>query len=59
MSVSYTHLDVYKRQDLIQAGYKPGPELGEVLKEMLEHVLEEPSDNTKEKLMEFINKEKY
>ena len=40
-------------------GYKPGPELGEVLKEMLEHVLEEPSDNTKEKLMEFINKEKY
>ena len=46
-------------RDLIQAGYKPGPELGEVLKEMLEHVLEEPSDNTKEKLMEFINKEKY
>ena len=44
---------------MIQAGYKPGPELGEVLKEMLEHVLEEPSDNTKEKLMEFINKEKY
>ena len=43
---------------LIQAGYKPGPELGEVLKEMLEHVLEEPSDNTKEKLMEFI-KEKH
>ena len=41
-------------RDLIQAGYKPGPELGEVLKEMLEHVLEEPSDNTKEKLMEFI-----
>ena len=29
------------------AGYKPGAELGEVLKEMLEHVLEEPSDNTK------------
>ena len=46
-------------RDLIQAGYNPGPELGEVLKEMLEHVLEEPSDNTKEKLMEFINKEKY
>ena len=46
-------------RDLIQAGYKPGPELGEVLKEMLEHVLEEPSDNTKEKLMEFINKQKY
>ncbi len=35
-------------RDLIQAGYKPGPELGEVLKEMLEHVLEEPSDNTRE-----------
>ena len=43
-------------RDLIQAGYKPGPELGELLKELLEHVLEEPADNTKDKLMEFINK---
>ena len=25
-------------RDLIQAGYKPGPELGEVLKEMLEQI---------------------
>ena len=41
-------------RDLIQAGYKPGPELGEVLKEMLEHVLEEPTDNTKDKLMMII-----
>ena len=44
-------------RDLIQAGYKPGPELGEVLKELLEHVLEEPNDNTKDKLMEFIKKQ--
>ena len=41
-------------RDLIQAGYKPGPELGKVLKEMLEHVLEEPYDNTKDKLMMII-----
>ena len=45
-------------RDLIQAGYKPGPELGEILKKLLEHVLEEPSDNTKEKLMEIIKDKK-
>ena len=45
-------------RDLIQAGYKPGPGLGEILKKLLEHVLEEPSDNTKEKLMEIIKDKK-
>ena len=38
-------------RDLISAGYKPGPELGEILKEMLDHVLEYPQDNDKEKLL--------
>ena len=41
-------------RDLIAAGCKPGPGLGDILDEMLEHVLEYPEDNTKEKLMEFF-----
>ena len=41
-------------RDLIQAGYKPGPELGEILNRLLEHVLDIPEDNTKEKLMSLI-----
>lgn len=43
-------------RDLIAAGCKPGPGLGDILDEMLEHVLEYPEDNTKEKLMEFFKK---
>lgn len=35
-------------RDLIQAGMKPGKELGSVLQNMLEHVLEHPEDNKKE-----------
>lgn len=38
--------------DLIAAGMKPGREIGEMLKVMLELVLEEPERNTKEALME-------
>lgn len=38
-------------KDLIAAGVKPGPELGAILQQMLEHVLEEPEDNTREKLL--------
>lgn len=38
-------------RDLIAAGLKPGPELGAVLRQMLEHVLEAPEDNTREKLL--------
>lgn len=41
-------------RDLIEAGCKPGPGLGELLDEMLQHVLEYPEDNTKEKLMELL-----
>ena len=43
-------------RDLIAAGCKPGPGLGDILEEMLEHVLEYPEDNTKEKLMKFFEK---
>ncbi len=40
--------------DLIQAGMKPGRELGETLNKMLEIVLDDPDMNTKEKLLELI-----
>lgn len=39
-------------RDLIKAGYRPGPEIGALLSQMLEHVLEFPEDNTEEILME-------
>lgn len=42
--------------DLIAAGMKPGKVIGETLKELLEYVLENPEDNTKEKLMEQVHK---
>lgn len=41
-------------KDLINAGMKPGKELGETLEKMLEHVLEYPEDNQKEILMNKI-----
>lgn len=37
--------------DLIAAGWKPGKELGEALKQLLELVLEDPARNTKEWLL--------
>lgn len=37
--------------DLIAAGMKPGKELGEVLKSLLDHVLDQPQDNQKELLL--------
>ena len=42
-------------KDLIQAGMKPGKELGEVLKKFLEIVLEEPEKNTKEALLQELD----
>lgn len=42
--------------DLIAAGMKPGKVIGETLKELLEYVLENPEDNTKEKLLEQVHK---
>lgn len=38
-------------KDLIAAGIKPGPQMGGILQQMLEHVLEVPEDNTREKLL--------
>ncbi len=42
--------------DLIAAGMKPGKELGVTLQRLLELVLEEPSFNTKERLLEEVSK---
>ena len=39
--------------DLIEAGMKPGKEMGEVLHKLLELVLEEPDRNVKEKLLSY------
>lgn len=38
-------------KDLMEAGMKPGKELGEMLHRLLEAVLEEPEKNTKEELL--------
>lgn len=40
--------------DLIEAGVKPGPKMGDILKSMLDKVLDEPEMNTKEKLLEYM-----
>ncbi len=42
--------------DLIADGMEPGKEIGEVLKQLLEIVLEEPEQNTKENLLEQAHK---
>lgn len=42
--------------DLIRAGIKPGPHMGEILNQLLELVLEEPSCNTKEYLLAEVQK---
>ena len=42
--------------DLIAQGRKPGREIGAVLQELLEKVLEDPSLNTPEKLLEISKK---
>ena len=41
--------------DLIALGMSPGKELGEVLKQLLDMVLEEPELNTKEKLIQQVH----
>ena len=38
-------------RDLIEAGMEQGSQIGEILNRMLEHVLEVPEDNKKEKLL--------
>ena len=41
--------------DLIAEGMKPGKEIGEVLHALLEHVLDNPEDNTKEILIAYFH----
>lgn len=43
-------------RDLIEAGMKPGPKLGETLNTLLELVLEEPARNTREYLLSNLPK---
>ncbi|MDE7224542.1 MAG: polynucleotide adenylyltransferase, partial [Acetatifactor sp.] len=43
-------------RDLIAAGMAPGREMGEMLQQMLMHVLEAPEDNSREKLFEIFLK---
>ena len=43
-------------RDLIAAGMSPGREMGELLQQMLMHVLDVPEDNSKEKLFEIFLK---
>ncbi len=43
-------------KDLIQAGIPAGKELGRILNELLECVIEDPEMNTKAKLLEVVNK---
>ena len=43
-------------KDLIQAGMKPGKELGITLAELLEVVLDDPEMNKKERLLEYLAK---
>lgn len=40
-----------KGADLIELGIKPGPEIGAILNKMLEEVIENPQNNTKENLL--------
>jgi len=40
-----------KGEDLIAAGVRPGPDLGEVLQRLLGEVLDDPAKNTKEYLL--------
>lgn len=46
-------------KDLIEAGMKPGKELGAVLNQLLDHVLEYPEDNQKETLLDIWKKMDY
>jgi len=41
-------------RDLLELGVKQGPEMGRILKEALEYVIEKPECNQKEELLEFV-----
>jgi len=48
--LSLQHLAV-KGDDLIEAGVRPGPDVGETLQRLLDEVLDDPSRNTREYLL--------
>ncbi|MBR1854853.1 MAG: CCA tRNA nucleotidyltransferase [Lachnospiraceae bacterium] len=45
-------------KDLIALGYKPGPDMGETLQNLLELVLDHPEYNTKDRLIEEVKNRK-
>lgn len=45
-----------KGHDLIELGIKPGRQMGEILNDLLNHVLENPNMNQKELLLDYIQK---
>lgn len=40
-------------KDLIELGLRPGPSLGAMLRRLLDHVLDQPEDNERERLLSF------
>jgi tRNA nucleotidyltransferase (CCA-adding enzyme) len=38
--------------DLIALGYEPGPEIGKALRALLDNVIRDPDQNTREQLLE-------
>jgi tRNA nucleotidyltransferase/poly(A) polymerase len=44
--------------DLIEAGFKPGPQLGRILDELLDAVVDEPALNTREELLARARKQR-
>ena len=44
-------------QDLKALGLKPGPRFGEILRELLERVTDDPELNTREALLELVRRE--
>ena len=51
MALKVTDLDI-TGEDLMNIGIEKGPRIGEILKELLEMVLDDPILNNKEKLLE-------
>lgn len=45
--------------DLIAVGMKPGKQIGDMLKQLLEIVLEDPEKNTKEQLLELVHEREH
>ena len=43
-------------RDLMALGMKPGVEIGRMLSELLEYVIDHPEENDKKKLCEYVNK---